>query len=307
MESKKRSSIPVIVVCVIVYIMLLVLQNTITRQGITFLNGVISQVQNIVVVIMTVKAQKKGFIASTVVNLLSFAQALITVIHSSSALPGVFIPLVMILMSYLIYSYSNKMNIANDELSKTIDELNKTNANLVEKDKTLMHMAYHDILTGLGNKHLLVETIDNKITNKPNEPFCLIELNVDNMREITNRFGMNTADEIIFYYAEKIKGACENKYEIFSFNNERFVLLVDGRLSANDVQGIANTINNATREPIVIKDTGFKTTISYGVACYPDNANNSERLIQCINTSVDLVILNGGNNINFYNNQSVYL
>ena len=200
------------------------------------------------------------------------------------------------------------MDKANKELSLTVDELNKTNEALVAKDKKLMYLAYHDILTGLANKQLLIETLDEKISKNTNEPFALIEINIDNMKEITNKYGMNVADEIVFSYSEKIKNACNNKYQIFSLNNERFVILVDGKKSQSDIMNIAKTINAITNEPIVIKDIAFKTTMSYGVASYPDNATNTERLIQCTNTSVDYVVLRGGNNINFYvDNQSVYL
>lgn len=311
MSEKKKSNLVVLVLCIIIYLILMVVQNRVQQMNMSFLNGLIAQVQNIVIVLMTVKAHKSGFIASVIINLISSIQTLLLGViigGSLGAIPGVVIPIVMILMSYLIYNYSDKMQKANEELSVTINELNKSNATLVAKDEKLMYLAYHDLLTGLANKQLLVETMDEKISKNADAPFTVLEVNVDNIKEITDKFGMNVADEIIFSYAERIKNACGDKYFIACLNSSRFIILVDGIQSQNDIMNIANIINNATNQPIVIKETAFKTTMSYGVASYPVSANNTERLIQCVNASVDYVISRGGNNIKFYvDSKSVYI
>lgn len=311
MPQQKKSGTVILILCIIVYIILIITQNLIQQMGITFINGLISQVQNILIVLMTVKAQKKGFIASIVVSLISCLYALVIVVlmnHRISALPGVVIPIVIILMAYLIYNYSNKMEIANNKLSTTIDELNETNATLIAKDEKLMYLAYHDILTGLANKQLLIDTMNEKISKNADVPFTVMEASIDNLKEITDNYGLNAEDEIVFSYAEKIKNACGDKYFVSYLNNGRFVILIDGIQSQSDIKGIANTINAIASEPIVIKDIAFKTTISYGVANYPTNAQDTEKLIQCANASVDYVIIHGGNNIHFYvDSKSVYL
>lgn len=309
--EKKKSNTSILILGIIVYLILMVVQNRVQQMNMTFLNGLIAQVQNITIVLMTVKAHRNGFIASVIISLISSIQTLVMGVligGNVGAIPGVVIPLVMILMSYLIYNYSNKMQKANEELSVTIDELNKSNAILVAKDEKLMYLAYHDLLTGLANKQLLIETMDEKISKHSDAPFTVLEVNIDNIKEITDKFGMNVADEIIFSYSEKIKKVCEDKYFIACLNSSRFIILVDGIQTQNDIMNIANIINNATNKPIVIKETAFKTTISYGVALYPTSANNTEKLIQCANASVDYVVSRGGNNIKFYvDSKSVYI
>jgi diguanylate cyclase (GGDEF)-like protein len=311
MSENKKSGTGIIVFGVIAYIILMIAQNRVQQMNITFINGLIAQIQNILVVLMTVKVQKRGFIASAIVSAISCLQTLIGGViigGQMTALPGVVIPLVTILMSYFIYNYSSKMQIANDELSVTIDELNKTNETLVKKDEKLLYLAYHDVLTGLANKQLLIDTMDEKIANNSNAPFTILEASIDNLKEITDNYGLNAEDEIVFSYAEKIKNACGDKHFISYLNNGRFIILLDGMQSQTDIVGIANTISAIANEPIVIKDIAFKTTISYGVAIYPSNAQTTERLVQCANAAVDHVIANGGNNIYFYvDSNSVYL
>lgn len=312
MSEKKKSNTVVVVLGIIAYLILMVIQNRVQQMNMSFLNGLIAQVQNIVIVLMTVKAQKSGFIASLIISLISSIQTLLMGVligGSLGAIPGVVIPIVMILMSYLIYNYSNKMQKANDELSVTVEELNKSNATLVAKDEKLMYLAYHDLLTGLANKQLLIETMNEKIFKNSDNPFTVLEVHVDNIKEITDKFGMNVADEIIFSYAEKIKNACSDKYFIACLNSSsRFIILVDGAQNQTNIMNIVNIINNATNQPVVIKGTAFKTTMSYGVASYPSSANNTEKLIQCANASVDYVISRGGNNIKFYvDSKSVYI
>jgi diguanylate cyclase (GGDEF)-like protein len=311
MPKEKKSEAPIIVFGILVYLILMFAQINVQRQGISYLNGLIAQVQNIVIVLMTVKAHKKGFIASTIIAIISSVQTLLMGVlmqKNMSSLPGVVIPIVMILMAYLIYSYSNKMRIANDELNEKNEELNQTNAALIAKDEKLMYLAYHDVLTGLANKQLLVDTMNEKITNQKDKPFTVLEANIDNLKEITDTYGINAEDEIVFSYAEKIKSACGNDNFIAYLNNGRFVILVENNQTQADILAIAKTINSIASEPIVIKDIAFKTTMSYGVASYPAHAQSTERLIQCANASVDYVIAHGGNNLYFYvDSKSIYL
>ena len=57
-----------------------------------------------------------------------------------------------------------------------------------------------------------------------------------------------------------------------------------------------------------MKNIAFKTTMSYGVVTYPNNAYSTERLIQYANITTDQVITNGGNNIIFCDDcQSMYI
>ena len=163
MKNSNKFEVPIVVIGIVLYLILMLGQGKIQAMGLSFLNGLIAQLQTILIVIMTVKAHKKGFIASVIISAISSIQTLLMIVlvhHQMSALPGVVVPLVTILMAYLIYNYASKMTKANEELSAAIDDLHKANDVLVAKDKKLMYLAYHDVLTGLPNKQLLVDTID---------------------------------------------------------------------------------------------------------------------------------------------------
>lgn len=311
MKNSNKFEVPIVVIGIVLYLILMLGQGKIQAMGLSFLNGLIAQLQTILIVIMTVKAHKKGFIASVIISAISSIQTLLMIVlvhHQMSALPGVVVPLVTILMAYLIYNYASKMTKANEELSAAIDDLHKANDVLVAKDKKLMYLAYHDVLTGLPNKQLLVDTIDKKIAENEKNPFTLIEANIDNIREINYNYGLNVADEIIFSYSEKIKKVCSDKYFIARLSNSRFIVLVDGIQTKSTINSITNTINAVLNEPVIVKNIAFKTTMSYGVVTYPNNAYSTERLIQYANITTDQVITNGGNNIIFCDDcQSMYI
>jgi diguanylate cyclase (GGDEF)-like protein len=207
-------------------------------------------------------------------------------------------------MAYLIYSYSDKMQVANDALTATVGELNKANETLVAKDKKLMQLAYYDILTGLANKQKLIETLDEKIAMGSNHPFTVVEASIDNLKEITDTYGLNTADEIIANYAEKVKNICGNDKFISRLDTGRFVIVIDGEQEQKNIVSLVSSINNVINEPVVVKDIAFKTTMSYGAVTFPSGANTSERIIQCINSCIDYVNARGGNNIRFFSNSS---
>lgn len=307
MENKKTSNVPILVIGIILCIILIVIQRV---NRVDAFNGVISQLQNIIVLVMTIKAKKQGLIATIVLNMITCVSAAISVIVTKQigALPGIVVPLVNILMVYIIYSYINKIQKTNDALSVTIDQLNKANDTLVAKDKKLMHLAYHDVLTGLANKQKLMEVLDEKVLKGKENPFTIIEASIDNLKEITDTYGLNTADEIIFTYATKIKDVCKNTNLVARLDTGRFIIIIDGQQTQDTIITLVNSMNKVINEPVVVKDKAFKTTMSYGVVAYPTGANTSERLIQCANSTIDYVKSKGGNNVSFFSNsKSIYV
>ena len=308
-NKDKVLEVVILVVGIILYLVIFITQTRFSIGGNNNFNGILSQIQNLIVVLMTVKAHKKGYIGAMVLSIVSALSTLFQFIMGHAPIVGVLVPVVTILMITLIYVFYNNMRKANSELFDTIKELNASNAALKEKDETLMYLAYHDILTGLANKQKLMEVLEERVSNHSSKPFSVIEANIDNIKEITDTYGLNTGDEIIFNYADKINNICGDKYFLARLGTGRFIILIDGMQTQNDIINITNAINVVINEPVVVKDIAFKTTMSYGVVTYPSNAQTPEKIIQYVNSTIDYVTSHGGNNICFFtnNNQSTYI
>ena len=204
---KKTLKYVILVFSIIVYMILSVIQG----RGVlpSYMNGVTAQIQTLLIILMTVKAGKKGFIASLIVSAFSFISVVMGLIHSGNmaSLPGAFIAIVTMIMSYIIYNYGSKLESANEELQNSIDEINGKNKELIEKDKKLTYLAYNDILTGLPNRHIAfvpAHSAEQLLLKVHPEETCVIQINnyIGYMLDEAEKLGFESI--LIFGHAGKL-------------------------------------------------------------------------------------------------------
>lgn len=127
------------------------------------INGVISQVQVLISSFLVIYCKKGGYIASTILNLINAAYTLVFAViiaGSTAAVPGIVVPIISVVTITIIYVYSLKISKTNNELMETNRTLTETNRVMREKDEKLTYLAYYDVLTGLANRQLFIDHMD---------------------------------------------------------------------------------------------------------------------------------------------------
>ncbi len=301
---KKTLKYVILVFSIIVYMILSVIQG----RGVlpSYMNGVTAQIQTLLIILMTVKVGKKGFIASLIVSAFSFISVVMGLMHSGNmaSLPGAFIAIVTMIMSYIIYNYGSKLESANEELQNSIDEINGKNKELIEKDKKLTYLAYNDILTGLPNRHSLIETMEKKISDNPRNSFVLLNMAIDNFREINDVLGHNAGDETIYTFAQRIKKACDDKCFVATLSGHEFAVVIDGDLEKDAVNALVEKIRQEVNQPFNLMGTTIQKTMSYGAVKYPTDTFNTDELIKKSTGALDFAKTLGGNMLYLYENNS---
>lgn len=301
---KKTFNYVILVLSIIVYMILTVIQG----RGVfpSYMNGVTAQIQTLLIILMTVKVGKKGFIASLVVSAFSFITVVMGLVRSGnmSSLPGAFIAIVTMIMSYIIYNYGSKLESANEELQNSIDEINAKNNELTEKDKKLTYLAYNDVLTGLPNRHSLIETMEKKISDNPRDSFVLLNMAIDNFREINDVLGHNAGDETIYTFAQRIKKACGDKCFVATLSGHEFAVVIDGDLEKDAVNDLVEKIRQEVNQPFNLMGTTVQKTMSYGAVKYPTDTFNTDELIKKSTGALDFAKTLGGNMLYLYENNS---
>lgn len=301
---KKSLSYVILVLSIIVYMIL----SMIMGRGIlpSYMNGVGAQVQTLLIILMTVKVGKKGFIASLIVSSVSLIIVVMGLMRTRNlaSLPGAVIPLVTMLMSYTIYNYGSKLEMANEDLQNSIDEINAKNNELIEKDKKLTYLAYNDVLTGLPNRHSLIETMEKKISDNPRDAFVLINMAIDNFREINDVLGHNAGDEAIYTFAQRIKKACGDKCFVATLSGHEFAIVIDGDLEKDAVNDIVEKIRQEVNQPFNLMGTTVQKTMSYGAVKYPTDTFNTDELIKKSTGALDFAKTLGGNMLYLYENNT---
>lgn len=297
--TRNKSAIDFIapVVYAVIFIFVTILQskaNLMGPKGI-ILQGVSSQLLILFSAFVVVAFPRFGYYTAVGVNLISIVRIFIALTRfgMSTAVSGLLSSVATIILVTIIFLFNNK-------LLKSNAELTETNNKLREKDEKLTYLAYYDILTGLPNRQLFIERIDEAIGTS--SPFTVIAANIDNFKNINNELGNNAGDAVLCSYSKKLKKMCGNSVFIARINGDEFGFIIYGKGSESSVLNFIDTIKEVISEPIKFNDIKLNITMSFGIALYPENASDSTEMLRCVSSALSVSKANGKNIHYFYNN-----
>lgn len=307
LSNKKGISfdIVVVIVYVLIFIFINICQGKLdgsTTENSAVLLGICAHLLLLFSSFVVVAAPKFGYYAAITLNVLSairliivFIRELVTGSPLTAAVTGIISTTTSAILITIIFVFYRRVIKNNSELIKANDTLR-------EKDEKLTYLAYYDILTGLPNRQLFIEKIDEAINLKANAPFTVISANIDNFKNINNDFGNNAGDAILISFSKKLKKLCGNSIFLARINGDEFGFILYGKESENTIINYLDTIKEVISEPIIFQDKRIHTTMSFGIALYPLNATDSTEMLKCVNGALTTSKFNGKNTYTFFNN-----
>ncbi len=279
------------------------LMNMITRNA--AISGALAQIQVLFSAFITLVVHKKGYFLALALNTISFALAFGKVIqlHAIQAIPGCIIPLSTIILVTIIYAFSNKVVQKNKEISKNYAQILETNKMIKEQDEKLSYLAYYDVLTDLPNRQLFIDKLDETILNSSNMPFTVLLSDIDNFKQVNDAYGNNSGDILLNTYAEKLKSFCGDSIFLARIGGDEFGFIIQGSMTEANILNYVEKIQNIISEPVQINDTFIRSTISLGIASYPNNAVTSSDILKCLDNAIFFAKSNGKNRPCFYGQQ----
>ncbi len=320
MKNEKSSKhIVVLIIGIILFLALMMVQSRISAMNaqaaasgnaptgiIGSINGVIAQIQVLISSFLVIYCKKSGYIASTILNLINAAYTLVFAViiaGSTAAVPGIVVPIISVVTITIIYVYSLKISKTNSELMETNRTLTETNRVMREKDEKLTYLAYYDVLTGLANRQLFIDHMDEMIEEDKNTPFSVIFFDIDDFKKINDSYGHNTGDIMLTTYADRLKLFCGKSNFVGKLGGDEFAVIVKGNMSEASIVNYIERLRAAVCEPVQANGVVLQTTMSFGVAIYPNDGINSEDILKSTDIAVFNAKANGKDRTCFYSQQ----
>ena len=163
------------------------------------------------------------------------------------------------------------------------------------------HTNVTDELTGVYNHRFFNEILSKQLSlaKRRNENLCLLILNVDNFKKLTNTYSSSVGDRVLQLTARILGDWLRDAGIIARYGNEAFAIIIPAMfktralVKADDLRRI---IESADFDVI---ETGqpLNVTVSIGVATFPEQAIDQETLIKCANKALSRAEEEGGNRI----------
>ena len=169
-------------------------------------------------------------------------------------------------------------------------------------EEQLVYQATHDYLTGLPNRNLLHERLEEALTYEYHHKgfLALLLLDLDNFKVINDTFGHPTGDLLLKDVTEKLKHSLR-QYDTFArLGGDEFVILIRDSERNLDIGRIAARILAMFNTPILVKDQEVYVTVSIGIAIFPSDGQNAEILLKNADAAMFHAKKKGKNNYQFF-------
>jgi diguanylate cyclase len=143
-------------------------------------------------------------------------------------------------------------------------------------------LATRDTLTGLFNRHSLIERLQHAISRatRRKEALALMFLDLDKFKEINDVFGHEVGDQLLHQVAIGLNNAVRESDMVARLGGDEFVILLEGFADSSDVSKVAKKIIHTNFEPHIISGQLIKTSASIGISFYPQDGVTAEALLK---------------------------
>jgi diguanylate cyclase (GGDEF)-like protein/PAS domain S-box-containing protein len=133
----------------------------------------------------------------------------------------------------------------------------------------LRHDALHDGLTGLANRNLLKDRLEQALKRnqrQDNKLFAILFLDLDRFKLVNDSLGHQVGDRLLIEVANRFEKCQRSQDTVARLGGDEFVILLEELDSFNDALKITQRIHQALSPPIILDDREIFVTASIGIA-----------------------------------------
>ena len=146
----------------------------------------------------------------------------------------------------------------------------------------LAFMAQHDGLTGLPNRNLLRQTMDEMLlhTRRSTDKVVVLMLGLDNFKAVNDTLGHAIGDKLLSGVAKRLRSTLREEDALARLNSDEFVIVQSGLARPEDVVMLAKRLLEAIADPYLLDGHSVVIGASIGIAMAPGDGDDSEKLLK---------------------------
>ncbi|MDZ7640794.1 MAG: diguanylate cyclase [Desulfurivibrio sp.] len=161
---------------------------------------------------------------------------------------------------------------------------------------------YHDLLTGLPNRRLFLDRLEQEIKHAQRNSLSLAVLfmDLDGFKEINDTLGHEAGDRLLSEVAARLTDCLRAEDTVARMGGDEFTVILIGVKQRKDVELVAQKIIDALTMPFSIAQQPVRISVSIGITFYPQDASSPAALLQAADQAMYKAKKSGSSRMCFY-------
>jgi diguanylate cyclase (GGDEF)-like protein/PAS domain S-box-containing protein len=196
-------------------------------------------------------------------------------------------------------------------LAPVLDEQQNTEATVcISRDITeqalaeekIWHNAHHDLLTGLPNRRLFLDRLEQEVKHakRSNLSLAVLFLDLDGFKDVNDTLGHDAGDHVLQLVAERLTNCVREEDTVARLGGDEFTVILTGVEQQQDSEIVAQAIIEAIALPYDLVQKSVHISASIGVAVYTENTTSFITMLEDADHAMYRAKKSGSNRIYFY-------
>lgn len=153
---------------------------------------------------------------------------------------------------------------------------------LIQLNQKLKHQATHDALTGLANRLLFNDRLQQvvKHARRMGNKVALLYFDLDHFKMINDTLGHDTGDELLIAVTQRMKALVRENDTLCRIGGDEFTLILSAIESSSDSERVAQKMLTVFAQPFFCNQHELSISSSIGISLYPEHTQSAEKLNQ---------------------------
>ena len=172
-------------------------------------------------------------------------------------------------------------------------------------DQRVVHMAHHDVLTGLPNRTLLTDRVDQAITraHRSASKLALLFLDLDRFKNVNDSLGHAVGDQLLQAVSTRLTACLREEDTAARLGGDEFIISLPDVADASEAARVAARILADLAKPFSVCGHQLPAEASIGIALYPDDGDSAQTLMRNADTAMYHAKESGRANYQFFSSQ----
>lgn len=167
-------------------------------------------------------------------------------------------------------------------LNESNDRLQRALTSLAQVEARATYNAYHDELTGLPNRRLLLDRLHQALEHarRHRKQVVLLLLDLDGFKTINDDRGHAIGDKLLQAIAGRLRACIRSTDTACRYGGDEFIVMLPDIADTDQSAHVERKIHEQLREPYFIDDAQISMNVSIGSAVFPTDAKNHTALLK---------------------------